>query len=80
MDPIALAAGIILLLLFDCRDRGESERARRTLGFIEQLDAAAAISHAKSRYGKGNGLFPGSSRPVAPQRRRGSLPVKMYGF
>lgn len=37
------------VLLFDCRDRGESDRARRTLGFIEQLDAAAAISYAKNR-------------------------------
>jgi len=37
------------VLLFDCRDRGESDQARRTMGFIEQLDAEAAISYAKNR-------------------------------
>ncbi|MFP4532481.1 MAG: alpha/beta hydrolase [Desulfobacterales bacterium] len=37
------------VLLFDCRDRGESDSAPRTLGFIERLDAEAAISFAKNR-------------------------------
>lgn len=37
------------VMLFDCRDRGESDTAPRTLGFVEQLDAEAALQYAQNR-------------------------------
>src|SRR6056297_171886 len=37
------------VFLFDCRDRGESESAPRTLGYIECLDVEAAVKYAKQR-------------------------------
>ncbi|MFW5861268.1 MAG: alpha/beta hydrolase [Spirochaetota bacterium] len=37
------------VLLFDCRDRGESDSAPRTLGYSEQLDVEAATRYAKGR-------------------------------
>ena len=37
------------VLLFDCRDRGESDSAPRTLGYSEQLDVEAAIRYAEGK-------------------------------
>lgn len=37
------------VLLFDCRDRGESDSAPRTLGYSERLDVEAAVKYAEKR-------------------------------
>ena len=37
------------VLIFDCRDRGESDSAPRTLGYSEQLDVEAATRFANDR-------------------------------
>lgn len=37
------------VLLFDCRDRGESDPARRTAGYRERGDISAAVRYAKER-------------------------------
>ncbi len=56
------------VLLFDCRDRGESDSAPRTLGYSEQKDVDAAIRYVTDR-------MPGTSMGMLGFSMGGALAI-----
>jgi dipeptidyl aminopeptidase/acylaminoacyl peptidase len=64
------------VLLFDCRDRGESDPAPRSAGFLEALDVKAAVGYAGGRVPRARiGLLGYSMGAVACVMAAAELPM-----